>query len=295
MLRSTRSLIEQLGFKNLAPNATMTLGQIPDREHRPTTGTCGASLKLDRGRHRVQPRHRDRPSRSWKSVLKVIDELEPAGVGSPATCRSACCSSCVLDAPSTARHSRLAMKILTKDFDEFTKKHYEKLMSRLERRRGSSSGNAIEEIVRLSPKPGNLYSGGTQRRRSPKITPDFTLGYQNGMFELSLNGVERPRPEGEPALRGEMIREHGDPGRAEPTDGPDTRGDPVRQEQDRLGQMVHLGDQAAARHADAYDAGDTGLSARVLHRRRPVEVAPDDPQGHRRPRRISTYRRSRAW
>ena len=54
---------------------------------------------------------------------------------------------------------------MTNYFDEFTKKHYEKLISRL----GVSEDefrDAIEEIVRLSPKPGNLYNGGRNDRET---------------------------------------------------------------------------------------------------------------------------------
>ena len=51
--------------------------------------------------------------------------------------------------------------------------------------------DAIEEIVRLSPKPGNLYSDG-KNDNQPYIIPDFTLDYQNGIFELSLNSSNIP-------------------------------------------------------------------------------------------------------
>ena len=121
-----------------------------------------------------------------EKLLKVIHELEPAGVG--ARNLQECL---LLQLGSIPDHTpEQQMKILTNYFDEFTKKHYEKLMSRL----GVDEDqfrNAIEEIIRLSPKPGNLYSGG-RNEMQPYITPDFILDYQNGMFELSLNGANVP-------------------------------------------------------------------------------------------------------
>ena len=85
---------------------------------------------------------------------------------------------------------KLARKILTNYFDEFTKKHYEKLMTRLSVGEDEFR-DAIEEIVHLSPKPGNLYSDGKSSAQ-PYIMPDFTLDYQNGIFELSLNSSNIP-------------------------------------------------------------------------------------------------------
>ena len=51
--------------------------------------------------------------------------------------------------------------------------------------------DAIAEIRRLSPKPGNLYAeGGTDT--TPYIVPDFILDYQDGHFQLSLNSYNVP-------------------------------------------------------------------------------------------------------
>ena len=273
------SLIQQLGFKNLGEHdqtlAKYLIGSIDEdgylrRDLNSIADDIAFSLGIETDEQELE------------KLLKVIHELEPAGVG--ARNLQECLLLQLGSIPDHTPEQQMAMKILTNYFDEFTKKHYEKLMSRL----GVDEDqfrNAIEEIIRLSPKPGNLYSGG-RNEMQPYITPDFILDYQNGMFELSLNGANvpdlkvifisnRPRPEGNPPLCGDDPR-HGDPGRQA-----DQRfgqgGDPVRQKQDRLGQMVHLGDQTTARHANAYDAGDPGLPARLLHRRRPVETASDDP------------------
>lgn len=50
---------------------------------------------------------------------------------------------------------------------------------------------AIEEITRLSPKPGNLYSEGGADT-TPYVTPDFILDYHEGHFDLTLNSGNLP-------------------------------------------------------------------------------------------------------
>ena len=85
---------------------------------------------------------------------------------------------------------RLASRILSSHFDEFVKKHYEKLIARL----GVTEDefrDAIDEIKHLSPKPGNLYSDGALDS-SPYIIPDFNIDYHDGQFDLSLNSYNIP-------------------------------------------------------------------------------------------------------
>jgi len=121
-------------------------------------------------------------------VLGVIHQLEPAGIGARNL------QECLLlqmrlrrmDSPA----KRLARKIVSSYFEEFVKKHYEKLMSRL----GVGEEefrDAIEEIRHLSPKPGNLYSEGGMDT-APYIIPDFRIDYHDGQFELSLNSYNIP-------------------------------------------------------------------------------------------------------
>ena len=92
-------------------------------------------------------------------LLNVIHELEPAGIG--ARDLRECLLLQMAQMPINTRPRRLARKILTNYFDEFVKKHYEKLMARLQISEDDFR-EAIAEIRRLSPKPGNLYAeGGT--------------------------------------------------------------------------------------------------------------------------------------
>lgn len=121
-------------------------------------------------------------------LLDIIHELEPAGIG--ARDLRECLLLQMAQMPVNTRPRRLARKILTNYFDEFVKKHYEKLMARLQISEDDFR-DAIAEIRHLSPKPGNLYAeGGTDT--TPYIIPDFILDYQDGRFTLSLNSYNVP-------------------------------------------------------------------------------------------------------
>ncbi|WP_302151143.1 RNA polymerase factor sigma-54 [uncultured Alistipes sp.] len=121
-------------------------------------------------------------------LLGVIHDLEPAGIG--ARNLRECLLLQMGQLPMNTPARRLARRILTDYFDEFVKKHYEKLMARLQVGE-EEFRDAIAEIRRLSPKPGNLYTeGGTDT--TPYIVPDFILDYHDGHFDLSLNSGNIP-------------------------------------------------------------------------------------------------------
>ncbi len=121
-------------------------------------------------------------------LLGIIHELEPAGIG--ARNLQECLLLQMAQMKVNTRPRRLARKILSSHFDEFVKKHYEKLIARLQISE-EDFRDAIAEIKRLSPKPGNLYTeGGTDT--TPYIIPDFILDNQDGRFQLSLNSYNVP-------------------------------------------------------------------------------------------------------
>lgn len=178
-------LIEQLGYRNL-----------PEREQRLAVYLVG-SLDEDGYLRRDLESVADdiaftvgieTTSAELERVLGVIHELEPAGVG--ARNLQECLLLQMDQLPSDTPARRLARRILTSYFDEFVKKHYEKLIARLQVSE-EEFREAIAEIRHLSPKPGNLYAeGGTDT--TPYIIPDFILDYQDGRFQLSLNSYNVP-------------------------------------------------------------------------------------------------------
>ena len=121
-------------------------------------------------------------------VLKVIQDLEPAGVGAR-TLRE-----CLLLQIERKDHSnpavKLTHKILDQYFEEFSKRHYDKIVSRLDITEEELK-SAIDEILRLSPKPGAAY-GDTYSKTTQQIIPDFILDLSEGGFDLYLNSRNQP-------------------------------------------------------------------------------------------------------
>ncbi len=178
-------LIEQLGYKNLDDRemtlARFLVGSIDDdgylrRDLRAVADDIAFMLGIDTDREELE------------QILYIIHELEPAGIG--ARDLQECLVLQLESLNADSRERQLAMKILTHYFDEFTKKHFGKLMARL----GIEEEEfrlVLEEIMHLSPKPGNLYNEGGSET-VPYVTPDFVLDVHGGEFTLRLNSWNVP-------------------------------------------------------------------------------------------------------
>ena len=178
-------LIEQLGYRNLSERelyiAEFIIGSIDEdgylrRDLESLSDDIVFSLGIESTIEELE------------RILSIIHQLEPAGIGARnlQECLLLQMAQRKMDTPAR----RMAYRIITTHFEEFVKKHYEKLMSRL----GIDEDefrDAIEEIKHLSPKPGNLYSEGGMDT-TPYIIPDFRLDYHEGQFELSLNSYNIP-------------------------------------------------------------------------------------------------------
>jgi len=123
-----------------------------------------------------------------EEVLKIVQDLEPAGVGAR-TLRE-----CLLLQLERKDYSeppvKLAYSIIDQYFTEFSKRHYDKIVTRL----GINENDlktAIEEILKLNPKPGGLFSNPFTRSAQP-IIPDFILEYSEDGFDLHLNSRNLP-------------------------------------------------------------------------------------------------------
>ncbi|WP_424987531.1 RNA polymerase factor sigma-54 [Flagellimonas alvinocaridis] len=121
-----------------------------------------------------------------ESVLKVVQELDPPGVGARSLDE---CLIIQLKRKEQKPSVELAINILEKSFDQFTKKHYAKLIQK-HHITEEELKEAIGEIERLNPKPGGSYSGNT--RMIEHIVPDFSIRIVDGELELTLNGRNAP-------------------------------------------------------------------------------------------------------
>ena len=114
-----------------------------------------------------------------EKILKVIQEFEPAGVGARDLQE---CLLLQLDARTPAQQN--ARIILSDYFPEFTKKHYSKIISRM----GISQDelkDAIDEIVRLNPRPGGQIDD-SYNDQAQQIIPDFLLEEKDGELIMSM-------------------------------------------------------------------------------------------------------------
>jgi len=85
---------------------------------------------------------------------------------------------------------KLAFRIVDEYFNEFSKKHYQKLQRYLSISEGELK-QAIEEILKLNPKPASGHAG-SGNSSSQYIVPDFTIINRDGELELILNSRNAP-------------------------------------------------------------------------------------------------------
>ena len=178
------SLIEQLGFKNLNQRqktiAEFIIGSIDNdgylrRDLQSLSDDMAFTLGIEV----------DIPE--LEQMLDIIQHLEPTGVGARdlRECLLLQLGSHALD----SEEKILAYTILENHFDEFVKKHYQRMINRL----GTTEDifrAAVQEIQHLQPKPGNLFSEDSDS--APYIIPDFILDYNDGEFDLTLNSYNIP-------------------------------------------------------------------------------------------------------
>ncbi|MET6989090.1 RNA polymerase factor sigma-54 [Sediminicola arcticus] len=121
-----------------------------------------------------------------EKILRLVQELDPPGVGATSLEE---CLIIQLKRKEPTPSTELAIAILEKSFEQFTKKHYAKLIQK-HNVSEETLKEAITEIERLNPKPGGSYSGNT--RTIEHIVPDFSIRITDGELELTLNGRNAP-------------------------------------------------------------------------------------------------------
>ncbi|MBT2162544.1 RNA polymerase factor sigma-54 [Zobellia barbeyronii] len=121
-----------------------------------------------------------------EKVLKLVQKLDPPGVAARSLEE---CLIIQLKRKEATPNIELAITILEKSFEQFTKKHYKKLIQKYNISE-EQLRNAISEIEKLNPKPGGSYSG--NNRMVEHVVPDFSIRIVDGELELTLNGRNAP-------------------------------------------------------------------------------------------------------
>lgn len=180
------TLMEQLGFRKLDEKkrkiGAYIIGNLDDAGYlsRPIAGIADDLLFTQ---------NIDASEEEIREVLEIIQDFDPAGVGAENLQECLLIQLRRLANENPDQDYTNAITIVDKYFEEFTKKHYDKIMSRS----GMSDEdfkNALNIVLSLNPKPGG--SMGTSSHNNDYIIPDFTIINNDGELELSLNGRNTP-------------------------------------------------------------------------------------------------------
>ncbi len=120
-------------------------------------------------------------------LLSQIQAFDPAGVG--ARNLQECLLLQLKRKVAKGAIIEKAIIVLQKYFDEFTKKHYEKIQRALNLS-DTDLREIINQIIKLNPKPGNNTGDG--EKNANYVIPDFYIVNNVGKLELTLNGKNAP-------------------------------------------------------------------------------------------------------
>ena len=122
-------------------------------------------------------------------IQKILDKiylLDPPGVGAKNLQQ---CLLIQLKRKSVSKNVSFAIKIIEDLFDEFSKKHFDKINHKLNITNDELK-KIILEIEKLNPKPGGAYNENIKINSS--IVPDFTIEIIDGEIKLKLNSRNAP-------------------------------------------------------------------------------------------------------
>ncbi len=121
-----------------------------------------------------------------EEVLRIVQDLDPPGIAARNL------KECLL--LQLKRHKQTpaikrATFLLTEYFEEFTKRHFDKIIKKAQITEEELK-EAMDEILRLNPKPGD--TGGESQRQQQYIIPDFVINTIDGDLVLTLNSKNAP-------------------------------------------------------------------------------------------------------
>lgn len=121
-----------------------------------------------------------------EKILHIVQQLDPPGVAARSLEE---CLIIQLKRKEITPSIEMAIAILEKSFEQFTKKHYKKLIQKHNITEDELK-EAISEVEKLNPKPGGSYAG--NNRMVEHVVPDFSIKIVEGELEVSLNGRNAP-------------------------------------------------------------------------------------------------------
>ena len=121
-----------------------------------------------------------------KDVLKKVQTLDPPGVG--AVNLRECLILQLKRKTTKSKVLELSEKILVESFDEFSRKHYQKLLDKYKITEKNLK-EVIKFVSKLNPKPGGTLSNDSKKNQ---IIPDFILTIDDGNVNVILNRRNAP-------------------------------------------------------------------------------------------------------
>ena len=174
----TQSLLEQLGFRNLSKHdhdvAAFIIGSLDGAGYLRRDVDSVVDDLAFRANIESSPEEVER-------LLALIQEFEPAGVGARDLQE---CLLLQLRAQPQSDEVRLAETVLQDYFQEFSNKHFQKIITKL----GLSEDDmkaVIGRIVKLNPSPGGQIDD-SYNDQAQQIVPDFVLDIVDGEMILSM-------------------------------------------------------------------------------------------------------------
>ena len=174
----TQSLQEQLGYRSLTEHqyavASFIIGSLDDDGYlRRSIDSVVDDLSF---RANIESNEEE-----VLEMLKIIQEFEPSGVG--ARDLRECLLLQIKHCKKTPEVEN-AVKILKNHFNEFTSKHFQKIMTRMDITEEELKA-AMAKILKLNPSPGGQVDD-SYNDQAQQIVPDFVLEYVDGQLLLSM-------------------------------------------------------------------------------------------------------------
>ena len=174
----TQSLMEQLGFRNLSEHqhdiAAFIIGSLDEdgylrRDIDSLVDDLAFRMNIETTPEEVE------------KMLHIIQEFDPPGIGARDL------SECLLIQLKGLKQTPdviNAQRILTDWFQEFSNKHFQKIMTRLNLSQDEMKA-AMARIVKLNPSPGGQIDD-SYNDQAQQIVPDFILSLENGELKLTM-------------------------------------------------------------------------------------------------------------
>ncbi|MFZ9045034.1 MAG: RNA polymerase factor sigma-54 [Cyclobacteriaceae bacterium] len=123
-----------------------------------------------------------------EAILYKVQEFDPAGIG--ARNLQECLLLQLERKDPEDELNRIAYNVIDFCFNEFSKKHYDKIAKKLHLPDDAALREAIQVITKLNPKPGGA---GEDVTKAQYLMPDFLLSNTNGKLQLTLNSRNAPQ------------------------------------------------------------------------------------------------------